>query len=311
MGAAKERLKTFTLTSLPTLDVAVIGALELFSTEQPPILKLPYRQPIVLGSGNASAVGKIIFPNPRTLFGDESSYLSLLETYHTSCDGVVIISASGSKHAPLMVAAAQAKCLPVQLITNTEDSAASALLPKDAVYVFPRNREPYTYNTSTYLGPILASTKESPQAILSHLEDKIKPLLLRHFSDYSAVTFIIPDTHTHLRSMVRTKFDELFGPMLTGRIFTAEEIKHAKTVVRSGEELFIALGVENNYYGLAKNRLRLPLPKDPGYALALSSLYYVVGRIQNDHPPYFAQNIERYCQEASSIFATTIGPIVE
>jgi hypothetical protein len=44
--------------------------------------------------------------------------------------------------------------------------------------------------------------------------------------------------------MFLTKFDELFGPLMSARMFTFEQTKHAKTVVASEPELFINQGCD-------------------------------------------------------------------
>ena len=71
---------------------------------------------------------------------------------------VVVLSASGAKHAPRIVDTAHQYQKPVTLLTNTANAPAQMQLNNaaDRVYVFPKNREPYTYNTSTYLGMILS-----------------------------------------------------------------------------------------------------------------------------------------------------------
>lgn len=307
---AREILATFDLNTIPTLDIAVLGALDLFSHEALPQLPLDAARILVLGSGNASVSGKIIFSHADTTFADESSYQAALDN-DDAFDAVVIISASGGKHAIPMTTAARTLGVPVYLITCNREAAAAELLPPEHVFTYPKNREPYTYNASTYLGPILAHTGEDPQKIANFIAGRVAPQLLRNFDDYRAVTFIIPAAFAHLAPMVRTKFDELFGPALVGRIFTDEEIKHAKTVVVSGEELFIALGVENTFYGVVKNRLAIPLPPQANYATLIAIAYFIVGKIQTAHPPHFAQNIEQYCKTASTIFGETINPIVE
>ncbi len=307
---AREQLAAFDLAHIPNLDVAVLGALELFAATTLPQLHLPFHRPLVLGSGNAFMAAQIIFANTDAVFADESQYELCLAS-STRYDGVVVMSASGGKHAVPMTEAAMRAGLPVHLITNNAQAPAASLITGDCVHVFPMNREPYTYNTSTYLGPILAHTNESPAAITAYVHDTVVPRLLRNFNDYNAYTFIIPNEYLHLRGMLRTKFDELFGPCLIGRFFTPEEIKHAKTVVVSGDELFISLGFDNQHYGLPKNRLFIPLPERASYGAALAAAYFIVGKIQAAHPPYFAQGIEAYAAAASALFGHTIKPIVE
>lgn len=308
--SARSRLATFDLEHIPTLDVAVIGALELFASEPLSALVLPFHNPLVMGSGNAFMAAQIILAHSNATFADESTYQTALIT-PDRFDGAVVMSASGGKHAVPMVEAALRASLTTHLITNTATAPAATLLPHEQTHVYPKNREPYTYNTSTYLGPILAHSGESGAAIASYLTTVVEPRLLRNFNEYRGFVFLLPPEFHYLRSMLRTKFDELFGAQLTGRFFTLEEAKHAKTVVVSGDELFIAFGVDNQHFGLAKNRLHIPVPEAANYGLMLAATYFVVGKIQAAHPPYFAQSIATYAKVASELFGHSIHPIVE
>jgi len=95
-------LNTFTIDNIPNLDVAVIGALDLFSATALPKINInAYQKPLIVGSGNAEATGRIMFRNNDAVFASESDYESKLENIST-IDGVVIISASGGKHAPII-----------------------------------------------------------------------------------------------------------------------------------------------------------------------------------------------------------------
>ena len=58
-----------------------------------------------------------------------------------------------------------------------------------------------------------------------------------------------------------------------------------------------------------ENELRLSLPQ--GYAGAVAATYYILGLIQRSKPPYFKENITRYCQEASAVFNSDIPAIVD
>lgn len=308
--SARSTLAVFDLEHIPTLDVAVMGALELFTSEPPRALKLPFQSPLVMGSGNAFMAAQIILAQSTATFADESTYQTALQTPERF-DGAVVMSASGGKHAVPMVEAALRASLTTHLITNTAGAPAATLLPHEQTHVYPKNREPYTYNTSTYLGPILAHTRESGATIASYLTTVVEPRLLRNFNEYRGFVFLLPPEFQYLRSMLRTKFDELFGAQLTGRFFTPEEAKHAKTVVVSGDELFIAFGVDNHHFGLAKNRLHIPVPAAANYGLMMAATYFVVGKIQAAHPPYFAQSIAAYAKVASELFGHSIHPIVE
>lgn len=304
-------LRVFDLETLPNLDTVVMAALQLISEETIPELALTHLdQPLILGSGNAFHTARILFDDTNAFYADESNFEHELE-FTDRYDGVVVVSASGKKHAVDMVAAAKATGSDVYLITNNPVSTAGDLLPNENVFFFPKNREPYTYNTSTYLTPIFGKTGEDAEMVKQFIENEVTAKLLRNFDDYDAYTLIIPSRFAYARAMLRTKFDELFGPMVVGRVFTEEEIKHAKTVVQSGRELFISFGVENEHYGLAKNRLQIPLPKEINYGAFIAISYFVIGKIQEAHPPYFSQSIETYAQDVSKIFNQTINPIVE
>jgi len=108
-----------------------------------------------------------------------------------------------------------------------------------------------------------------------------------------------------------TKFDELFGPMINGRVFTIEQTKHAKTVVPSDKEFFIGLGYNNKSFGKKQNRLNITLPKKAGPATVMAIGYYIIGHIQKQHPDYFKNHITNYTRQASKMFGSTIKPIVD
>lgn len=302
--SAIDTLNNFTLENLPDLDTVVMGALELFDSTKLPETTVPFRRPLVVGSGNAASAGRIIFRESDTVFANESSYLSALDRVR-DIDGAVLISASGGKHAIAIAKTLKEKSLPAVLFTNNPDAPAAEYFEEGSVRVFPKNREPYTYNTSTYLGMILADTSEKASEIKSFIETHISDDLVSTFSSSTAFTFILPGEYGELTNMLRTKFDELFGPKLVGRFFITEEAKHAKTVVEDNDEIFINFTDRP----LGKDReIMLSLPS--GYGAAIATTYYVVGLIQRSQPPYFKNNIARYCEETSAVFGQTIEPIV-
>lgn len=303
-------MSSFTKESIPTLDVAVMGALELFSDIKPPRLCIPFQKPLVVGSGNALATGKILFADKAAVYASESSVAKTLQR-QLDIDGAVLISASGGKHAVGIAALLKERGLNAMLLTNTPRSAASAHVDEESVVVLPKNREPYTYNTSTYLGMILAHTGEAPASIQEHIERSVVPLLAADFASFDAFTIIVPARFEPVTAMLRPKFDELFGPFITGRVFTEEEVKHAKTVVTSTKECFIGLGVQNDWYGVLENRITLPLPPEARSGAVVSIGYVAIGMIQKKHKPYFANNIVQYAERASALFGQTITPIVE
>src|SRR3989344_216331 len=299
--SALHQLKKFTQGSIPELDVAVLGALELLEDAKLPKTAVPFGRPLVVGSGNAEATGRIIFRESDAVFADESNY-ELALARSLDIDGAVVISASGSKHATGIVKYLTEKGIETVLFTNNASAPAAAFLPEELVRVFPKNREPYTYNTSTYLSMIVADTLEDSKAIKSFITELVEPALDLSFGKYDAFTLILPAQFSELKPMLRTKFDELFGPKLIGRIFTPEEMKHAKTVIKDQREMFISFGVQNARYGELKNRLFVPLLEDGGYAAVFAVTYFTIGQIQRAHPPYFKDNIVEYCKETSLDF---------
>ncbi len=308
---ALEALRTFDITNLPDLDTVVEGALELFQETAVPTVSLDRTRPfLVLASVNALQTGKIMFAGDPAIFADESTYADVL-VRHGDIEQLVIVSASGGKHAVTMAEAAVRLGKKPFLFTNNPEAPARAHVAAEDVFIFPRNREPYSYNTSTYLGMILGVTREEPAQILAHIRSAVEPALTADFSRYDAYTFVVPARFSDIVPMVRTKFDELFGPMVTGRVFTDEEAKHAKTIVWSPGELFVSIGAGEVPFGQPEQRLSVALPEGAGYAVALMTAYFVVGRIQRAQPPYFKQSIERYAQQVSSYFNESITPIVE
>lgn len=293
-------MATFSMKNIPDLDVCVLGALELFNDKKLPKIKIPNGKVLVVGSGNALATGKIIFRNHDAVFASESDYEEKLR--HFKFNVGVVISASGSKHAPGIVKKLKSKKIRTFLITNTEDSPASKFA--NQTFVLPKQREPYTYNTSTYLSMIFASEKENLREIYKHL-NRIKIPSVKRFDSFY---LMLPKEFDAVREMLVTKFDELFGPMILGRVYTTEQTKHAKTVTSSNKELFISFGEKNNIYG--KNRLFVSLPKNCKFGGVIATAYYVIGKIQKQKEPYFKKNIANYTKESSRIFKQEIKAIV-
>ena len=296
----------FDKSRLIDLDECVLNALELFIRTLLPHPDLgEFTKPLVLGSGNAAATGRVMFADREAVFADEGSYKAKLSSV-SGINGAVLISASGGKHAPVIAEDLRARGIKTILLTNNPDAPAGKFVSK--TYVFPKNPEPYTYNTSTYLGLILSKTGERPGKILDHIQ-KIRAAVPENLSSYSAYYLLVPETYDVVREMFQTKFDELFGPMVTARVFTPEQTKHAKTVVSSDRELFISFGCQNDLFGT--QRLFIPLPENVGFGAVLAVGYYIIGHIQKQHPPYFKDSIQAYTKMASKVFNQTITPITE
>lgn len=302
-------LNSFDINSLPDLDTVVMGALELFTkVELPKIDSSKFRHPLVTGSGNAIASGQIIFGDHDAIFASESDVDEKLKI--NSIDEVVICSASGGKHAPIIASKAKAAGKHVTLITNTANSEASQKLGGDLTeYVFPKNREPYTYNTSTYLGWIMGYTHENASDIYDFIQQNTAKLTFPDLSQFDKYYLIVPPQFDGVRRLLQVKFIELFGRNLARDIETSENIKHATTVAPSNE-LFISFGEENNTWGKPENRLNIPLPDHANYGAIMAVGYWTISQIQKAQPQYFKDNIANYCKFISGIFGEEIDPIV-
>jgi len=300
-------MQSFTLKNIPDLDVCVLGALEFLSTQKLPKVNIKGSvKTLVVGSGNAEITGRILFENKSTRFADESNYKEKIKEF--SPKTIIIISASGGKHAPLIAEFAKSKKIKTVLVTNNPNAPAKQYASK--FYIFPKQREPYTYNTSTYLAMILEKTLENPEKIYQHI-NKIDKLIPSNLSGYSSFYFILPAKFDIIKGMFTTKFEELFGPKVSCMTYTEEQTKHAKTVVSSKDEMFVSFGKENTSFGEEKNRLNIPLPKNTDYGTMVALGYYLIGKIQKQNKPWFKDNIVEYCKKASGLFKENISPIVE
>ncbi|NQZ85604.1 MAG: hypothetical protein HRU03_07840 [Nanoarchaeales archaeon] len=304
-----EILKTFDENSLPDLDIVTLGALELFQQNKPEKIDLSkHKKPLVIGSGNAITTAKILFENKNAIFANESDYKNKLDL---DIDSVYIFSASGGKHAPILAKAAKQKDLPTYLITCTKNSQGEEIIGSENTTVTKKNREPYTYNTSTYLGWVLAKTGENPTEIIDYIENTIKPLIPNNFNKYNGFLFVTPDFCLNLNRLFEVKFIELFGRKIAKDVQSKEELKHAITVVPSETELCINFSGDKNidYVG---DRLDINLSQGLGQASVMAIVYYIIGQIQKQNHPYFKEHIKEYIQRnAKGDFGKSISTIVE
>ncbi len=304
-----DKIKT---EKLIDLDECVLNALKLLAdpkTDLPEVDFDSFEKPLVVGSGNAAATGRIVFADKDAVFADESTYETKLDNI-PAIDPVVLFSASASKHAPIIARTAKEKGKKVILLTC--HPAAKDMTNIDEVYVFPYAPEPYTYNTSTYMGMILAKTKESAQQILDYIRKDVDQALNEFstgFDKFDAFFLLVPKEFDLIRIMLQTKFVELFGRRIASDVFTWEQAKHATTVIPCDSELFISFGYENKWWG--KHKLHIPLPENAGYAAMMAIGYYVIGKIQTQKPPWFKENIAHYCKEAKKWFGKEMPVIVK
>jgi hypothetical protein len=285
--------------SIPDLDDVTLAALDLHASYKIPELKLqPAKLRLVIASGNALPTGRVLFSGERALFCDEGQYRSLLEQ-EREVDSGVVISASGTKHAPIIIRDLLDRGLSTYLVTCNAKSPAGALLPPERVFETRSNPEPITYNTSTYMGMMLAKTREDPTAIKKHIVEQVAPLI-PDFSQSEAYYLMLRPEFDVEREMFVTKFDELFGGRINGRCYTSEQTLHAKTVVPWEKELFISFGVANDDFG--SQRLAIPLPGNAGFVAMVATGYFVIGRLQRAKTPWFKQHAEEYARIQKALF---------
>ena len=287
-----------TNNQLVTLDENVLRTLDFFAQNPPPSLDInQFKSPFVVGSGNAFNTGAIIFSGKDAVLADESNFESIIKSsnIHTS-DGqlrdMVVISASGAKDSVWEVELAKKYGLKATLLTTKALSDAAKIA--DEVIVFKSIDEPYTYNTSTYMGMILAATHEDPT--------KIKEIILSlkftdNFEKYLAYSFVVPNKFMQICPMLDIKRDELFGSYLSLRSFSQGHARHAKYIHRNPNELVMTLGQENQFFGEPSHRWDISFPDNFNFAGIMAITYYIVGRIQTAKPPYFMENIKRYVLE--------------
>ncbi|PIS09626.1 hypothetical protein COT75_00280 [Candidatus Beckwithbacteria bacterium CG10_big_fil_rev_8_21_14_0_10_34_10] len=283
---------------LINLDKAVINALDLFSLEKPPKMDLDkINLPFVIGSGNAYNTGKLIFSQKAAIFADESNFKTLLKSYELVIkkgliSQAIIISASGEKDSVWEIELANKSGLKTHLLTCSPNSSAAKAA--DKVYLFKKLPEPYTYNVSTYLGMVLASTNENPKIIREFIGNvKLKD----NFSTYQSYSFILDDKYIDICPMIDIKKSELFGSRLSIRCFTNGHARHAKFVIPWEKELVVSIGTENKYFGHPNHRLSIELPETASFGTILSLTYFIVGKVQESKPHYYKENIKAYCRD--------------
>ncbi len=295
----------------PTLDTIVLSTIDLYAqqVDLPGLDLSGFNTPLVVGSGNGYYTGRILFRNLGAFFATESEVEAKLANIASITD-VVVISASGEKHAPIILNTAKQHQKKTLLISSSAKSSGRDIA--DHTIVMPKIREPYTYNTSTYFGYMLAETPDLDltalrEFIIGTLENEIAKI---NFANYSSFFIVIPNEFVLLREMFETKFIELFGRKVARDIFSYEQMKHATTVVQDDNELFLCFGNQTGIeYG--KNQINLPIFDSTSYAAMMLVGYYLIGRIQGAFPAYFMDSIEQYCERAKVQSGFNIAPWVE
>ncbi len=280
------------------LDENVLLALDFFAKNPPPSVNIDeFKSPFVVGSGNAFNTGAIIFSGKDAILADESNFRSIIESSDKKArDGslrdAVVISASGGKDSVWEIELAKQHGLKTTLLTTKAQSDAAKAAHN--VIVFKSIAEPYTYNTSTYMGMILGATYENPLGIKEIIESLKLP---DNFANHKGYAFVVPDQFMQICPMLDTKKSELFGPHVSLRAFSQGHARHAKFVIQTPEELVISLGQKNEYFGEQNHRWDIDLPENSNFATIMAVTYYIVGKIQASKPPYFKENIGNYVSD--------------
>lgn len=283
---------------IPTIDEIVLQTLDFFAANPPPKLTLSsYSMPFVVGSGNALNIGKILFSDAAAIFADESNFRSVVDAYMPVVrkgliKDAVVISSSGEKDSTWEVEFAKSLKLKTTLLTCKPKSSAASIA--DTVITYKSIAEPYTYNTSTYIGMILSSTQENPVTIKQWIGSLTLPA---NFTQYTSYAFVLPDKFINVGPMIIIKDDELFGPHLMIRACAEGRARHAKFVHRWDKELVISMGVENKYFGDPNHRWHIALPEWVSYGALVSLSYYLCGILQKAKPDYFVRDIAQFCAD--------------
>lgn len=294
----KETGRKEPLPQIPNLSQTVMDTLDYFTENPVPRLDInKYEYPFVIGSGNAYNTGIIMFSDRAPIFADESNFKERIKSYRKMIDKglttqAVVISASGGKDSVWEIELAKQNGLHTTLLTTKAESDAAKVADNPIVY--ESIDEPYTYNTSTYMGMILSATGENPEAI-KHYMETIK--LPEDFGDHSSYSFVLPDEFMAICPMLEIKKSELFGPKLSLRAFSQGHARHAKFVIRDEGELVMSVGFQNDKFGEPQSRWDIQIPEGSSFATIMALTYWLVGRIQDAKPPYFKENIESYVSD--------------
>ncbi len=281
-----------------TLNENVLLALDFFVKNPPPAFSInDFNLPFVVGSGNAYNTGLILFSETASIFADESNFKKLLPAFEKAINSklitqAVVISASGGKDSVWEIELAKQYGLKTTLLTAKSESSAAKI--SDKTYIFKSIDEPYTYNVSTYMGMILASTHEDPSEIKNYINGIEFP---KNFDDHNAYSFVLPDKYISICPMLDIKKSELFGPNLSLRAFPQGHARHAKFVIRSEKELVISVNGENKYYGDPNHRWSISIPEEFSYAAVMAITYFIIGKIQIAKPQYYKDNILNYVND--------------
>ena len=310
-----EIMEKFDENSIPDLDIVLLGALEKFLRDGLSEIEFPkFKNPLVGASVNALTTAKMLLGSTAS-YVDENTSDSDLKSISSHCDGAIVFSASGGKHAPIIAKKFQDLGLDTYVVTCVQGSQAEEIVGSEKTIVTKKNREPYTYNTSTYLGWTLsgeAATNKKIKELYNFILEKVDPIISKNIHEHFGYYLLVPNNAGYVGNLFDVKYEELFGTLVPWQTHTFETSKHAKTVI--APQYCLAFGEGDlpvHIYN--ENTCRIPLPRNFTQADIMAIGYYVIGKIQKGKHPYFKESIKDYIEgnKKKGKFAQAINLIVE
>jgi hypothetical protein len=302
---------------IETLDYYVGKGLDFFEAAGDYALALPpCKRPLVIGSQSGYWAGVQMFRSARRAFASakEVNAQYVIDTEAASLDGVVLVSATGSRQMVPLADYALKRDLPVYLIVCKANSQVTKEFKSNAKYteilVGGMDRapaEPPTINTNTYGRMLQGVTHEDPRVIRRLLTAMPKPV--GGYTRASALTIIVSDRMEAVGEMVGWKINgEKIGRQAGGIAKYLTNLMHGAFVVDAPGELYVALGLNaKEQAALAKvleavpseRKLTVDLPEGQNGPLAVMLAgYSIVGRFQEKFPA-FQNNIPHYAQRSA------------
>ena len=308
-------MESFDENSIPNLDIVLLGALEKFMRDGVSSIEFPkFERPLVGASVNALTTAKILLGN-NAVYVDENTEDSDIEKLASTCDGAIVFSASGGKHAPILAKKFQNFNLDTYAMTCASGSQVEEVVGVDKTIITGKNREPYTYNTSTYLGWALAgegASVDKVRGLYDFILKVVDPSIPKNIHEYFGYYLLVPNNSGFVGNLFNVKYEELFGTLVPWQTHTYETSKHAKTVIAPQYCLAFGDG-ELPVHVYDENTFRIPLPENFTQADLMAIGYYVIGKIQKGKHPYFKDSIKSYIEgnKKKGEFAQAITIIVE
>ncbi len=308
-------VESFDETSIPDLDIVLLGALEKFMRDGMSTVDFPqFKKPLIGASVNALTTAKMLF-GERAQYVDENTQKDSLKELSDSCDGAIVFSASGGKHAPILAKEFMNLGLETYVVTCTNNSQAQEVVGIKKTIITKKNREPYTYNTSTYLGWMFSGNQmniDDVKSLYDFIIHEVEPSIPKNIHEYFGYYLLVPNYGGYVGNLFDVKFEELFGTLVPWQTHTFETSKHAKTVIAPQYCLAFGDG-ELPVHVYPETTFRVPLPRNCTNAHLMAIGYYVIGKIQKGKHPYFKESLKSYVLEnkKKGEFAQAINLIVE